>query len=387
MTRARHVFSWMSTAIILAAMACSDQPTEPRDRTGPTTLADSIFGIGRTQWFTTDEGGAWLMVPALDEGRVYFERDAGELIALDRTTGALLWHSPFITANNAVIAGNFVGAPWGSLPIFDRVTGQETNHFLYGPTSLSGNAVSDGTNFYVGTHNGHVLGINASTGASVFDTDVGLGHAIAHGTTVSGNLVAVTLAQAGPFLDADSGFVAVVHRNGGALRWRVTLPDTLVNPGITEPPLIVGGLVIVRTWGHAVYALDLFSGAISWSADMSFGQPRTANGGFAACDGHVIVPGGDLGLSSINVTNGSTTWHRSDLGEGSLFNVQCLNGTVIARSGRLRILDAATGADLARYPIIEPFDDVREFFIASATRDETSLYIGTTYGFAKVKAP
>ena len=397
MLRARRYVLTMSSAILIAILvACSDGTTEPRNPS-TATLVDSLFGAGNTQWFTADSAGAWTMVPTFDEGRVYFERDVtwdgdnivapAELVALDRTTGTVIWHSPFISAHNAAIAGNFVGAPWGSMPIFDRFTGEETNHFLYGSTSLSGNAASDGAQFFVGSHDGHVLAINASTGGSNWDTDVGLGHATAFGTAVSGNLVAVTLKHfAASGTDKDSGIVAVVNRQGGGTRWRVVLPDTLRRAGIVEAPIIVGGLVLVATQGHSVFAFDLFSGTPSWSVDASYGHPIDASDGLAACNGQVIVPTGDLGLSALAVSDGHMLWHRSNLGEGSLRGLQCSYGTVIVPAASMRILDASTGADRARYPVLSPIDD-GGIWIASAIRDESFLYVGTTRGFAKVKAP
>ena len=81
-------------------------------------------------------------------------------------------------------------------------------------------------------------------------------------------------------------------------------------------------------------------------------------------------------------------WKRGDLGEGSLFGVQCSHGTVMTRgSAGLQLFQAPTGVRLARYPVRDPGSAGREFWITSVVRDEQFLYVGTTYGFVKVTAP
>jgi glucose dehydrogenase len=65
------------------------------------------------------------------------------------------------------------------------------------------------------------------------------------------------------------------------------------NPGIVEPPVIVGEVVIVVTQVHDVRAFDPRTGAPRWRADVSFAAREWASEGLA-CEGLVIVPTGDL---------------------------------------------------------------------------------------------
>ena len=389
-------------AVALAAIgACDDGPTRPRRVANPRALADTVFGAGAVGWFTPDSVGAWTMRPEPDGPRVYFERDmeltatgkvAGpaRLVAIDRETGALLWHRPFISAHNAAVAGDVVGAVWGSLPMFDRGSGTPALHFTYGSTSLASNVVSDGVRFYVASHDGHALAVDPVTGAAAWDADLAGGPStVGFGVALSGDALAVALKHfraAGT--QRDSGIVAVVDRASGAVRWRVVLPGSVADPGIVEPPAIVGGLVIVVTQGHDVRAFDLATGALRWQADASFaaGDGEYASNGLAACEGLVIVPTGDLGLAALDTATGAVRWRLPDLRDGSLRGVECSHGTVLTLGSRLRVLDALTGAARAVYPITEP-GERSDFRITSATRDDRWLYVGTTHGYARVRAP
>jgi outer membrane protein assembly factor BamB len=339
------------------------------------------------------------MRPELDDTRVYFERElmvtasgitSAQLVALDRTTGKLLWNHAIISASTAAVAGDVVGAVWGGLEIVQRTTGAPRQRFTYSGTSLSGNVVSDGSRFYVVTHNGHALAVNPSSGAADWDTDLSAGSATTtgFGVTVASDLVVVTLKyfRVAPFnTSVDSGIVAAVDRATGALRWRVTLPSSEVNSGIVEPAVVTQGNAIAVTQGHHVVALDLQSGAQRWEFDASEGSSITASDGIAACDGMVIVPTGALGLVALDAATGSLRWKLGDIEQGSLFDLYCSYGTVMTIGG-LRVFDAATGAALATYPLSFFLHD-GSFWINSVVRDAEWLYVGTTRGYAKVKAP
>lgn len=386
----------MASLVLLAG--CQDEPTVPRlDPNAPKTLADSVFGAGNVEWYTPDASGALTMQPSLDEKRVFMQRErllnsAGgvardqELIALDRVTGVIQWHTPLVGSQNTASAGDIIGAVQGSLPLFNRWTGAQANHFVYdGP--LSTNVASDGTTLFVGSKDGHAMGVNPATGSVMWDIPLaGDSPKTATGVASSGNSVAFTLAYKGPTdLSGDSGIVAVVLR-GGSLRWRAAVPARHIWASIYAAPVIMGGLVVVVTAGHEVFAFDLASGALSWYADVRYGD-ITYNRALATCDGRIIVGTGDQGLASLSAIDGSEQWHVAAIGDG-VDGVQCSYGTVLVGRGGLTVLDAATGAQVARYPLIVPEpDENRPLWFPSVVRDETHFYVGMSHGFAKVKAP
>ena len=384
-------------AASLLALAACESPFTPV-LGGGGTAADQAFGAAHVRWFVPDEAGGWTMRPELAGPYVYFERDLelspggtvvnrAQLVALDRATGAEAWAQPIVTGENAAVAGDVIGAVWGSLPMFDLATGAQLHVFRYGQVSLSGNVATDGERFYVLTHDGHALAVNPGQGTTRWDTDLaGAGTATGFGVAVEGEAVAVTLKHFGSTAaPGDSGFVAVLDRGTGAVRWRAALGEGL-DPGFTDPPTIAGGLVVTRG-NHEVRAWDLRSGAPRWRFDARGPGVTYGGSGLASCEGLVIAPTGNLDVVALDAATGAVRWRVRAQDLGSLMSLDCSHGTVLARGSRLSVFDARSGARRASYPIRDPDDGRREFMIAAATRDAEFLYVSTTYGYMKVDAP
>jgi outer membrane protein assembly factor BamB len=382
----------------LVPLGACDVPTGPAElprRAG--LIAEGVFGRESLRWFIPDSAGAGTMDPLLDGPRVYFGREAWSspsgarlgppgLRALDRSSGAPLWKRTVISAINAALAGDRVGAVWGSLATAGRASGAHPRDYSYGPTSLSGNVVSDGTRFYLGTHDGHVLAVDP-TGATAWDRGLAGGPSTpVFGLALSGDALAVTLKHfRRSAAEGDSAVVALLDRATGAPRWRVVLAG---DAGAVQRPVITSGVVIAVTEKHEVFALDQESGAVRWQKSVHYSSSLDRSDGLSACDGMVVVATGDMGATALDASTGTERWRVRDLGAGPLRHLECSHGTVLALGSgpAMHVLDARTGTVRARYPRRIP-DAARGFFFASATRDETSLYVGTSYGFAKVAAP
>ncbi len=385
----------------LVPLSACDAPTGPAELPRRVDLiAEGVFGRESLRWFIPDSAGAGTMDPLLDGPRIYFDREewvspSGKLLglrdlrALDRSSGALLWKRPIISAINAALAGDRVGVVWGSLATAKRVSGAEPRDYSYGPTSLSGNVVSDGTRFYVGTHDGHVLAMDP-TGTIAWDRGLAGGPSTpVFGLALSGDVLAVTLKHfRRSAAEGDSAIVALLDRATGALRWRVGLAGASGDAAVVQRPVITTGLVVAVTEQHDVHALDQESGAVRWQKSVQYGSSLDPSRGLSACGGLVVVATGDMGLTALDATSGTERWRVRDLGAGPLRRLECSHGTVLAHGygPAMHVFDARTGTVRARYPRRMP-DAARGFFITSATRDETALYVGTSYGFAKVAAP
>jgi putative pyrroloquinoline-quinone binding quinoprotein len=369
--------------------------------TSSPAVADRIFGRGRARWFIPDDVGAWTMQPLLDGPCVYFSRNLPlspsgsvigepELRALHRDTGATVWKGGIpSSAHNAAVAGDVVGTVWGSLAMFGRASGVPTRVFRYDSTSLSGNVVADGGLFYVGSHDGHVLAVDAATGSIQWDRDLAGGSSTTvFGLALSGDALAVTLKRFRKTgSEADSGIVAVLDRTTGAQRWRLILEGAGDEFAIVEAPVLATGLVVVITQGFHVQAFDLQTGAARWRQNVSMIAGNYTSRGLTACDDLVIAPTGDLGLVALDAVTGAVRWRLGDLDIGSLWRLECSFNTILVLGSSMQVLDARTGALRAHYPVREPDDWRREFYITSATRDENSLYVGSTFGYARVIAP
>jgi outer membrane protein assembly factor BamB len=391
----------IATAALVLLLGACDTVTLPGAGAGDVARAAELaFGAERVRWYTPDRVGGWTMRPEIAGPHVYFERDLelsrtgqvvnrAQLVALDRETGAVSWAQTMGTAGNAAVAGTVVAAVWGSLPMFDRATGAPLPVFRYGATSLSGNVVTDGARFYVTTHNGHALAVDPATGTADWDTGLaGPGTAVAFGSALHGELLAVTLKRFGsPAAPGDSGIVAVLDRATGAVRWRVAVSDGR-DPGITDAPVDAGDLLVTRSGGHTVRAWDLRSGTPRWRFDGGgSGGVVYGGSGLAVCEGLVIAPTGDLGIVALDAATGTVRWKAGAADLGSLSSLECSHGTVLALGSRLAVYDARSGARRARFPIREPLDGERAFMIASVARDAEFLYVSTTYGWAKITAP
>jgi outer membrane protein assembly factor BamB len=386
-----------AAAILLPLGAC-DSVLLPGTATGdPARAAEVAFGAARVRWYTPDRVGGWTMRPELTGTHVYFERDLelgrkdqvvnrAQLVALDRETGAVSWAQTMGTAENAAVAGNVVGAVWGSLAMFERTTGAPLSVFRYGATSLSGNVVTDGARFYVTSHNGHVLAVDPATGAAEWDVHLA-GSAAGFGTALHGDLLAVTMKHFGSApVWGDSGIVAVLDRNSGAVRWRAAVGEGR-DPGITNPPVVAGDLLVTRG-GNDVRAWELRSGAPRWRYDASGTSGANYGGsGLAVCEGLVIAPTGDLEIVALDAATGKVRWKVRADELGSLSSLECSHGTVLALGSGFAVYDARSGARRARFPIREPYDGEREYMIAAVTRDAEFIYVSTTYGWAKITAP
>lgn len=387
-TTCRVVYAALPLLLFAAAGACREKsPTRPEDLL--LTWADSAFGKDAVEWVVDDTAGAWTMEPELDEIHVYFESDAGHLVALDRTSGALKWKGDIIAAQNAAIAGEFVAAIWGGLEVFHRSTGQQRYRFVYPNTSLNSNVESSGGRFHMLTHHGRAVAIDAADGSIEWDTNLAGGSGTGgFGVAVAGEMIIATLKhfQTSPE-GADTGIVAALSASIGAVRWRVTInPDSFQHAGIVRPAVLSGSNVIVKTQGHDVFAFDIATGERRWKFDADYGSPTMGSDGLSACNGRVILATGDLGLVALDAATGAIQWKVPDLEQGSLRSIRCSHGTVLVL-GSMLVLDAATGRRLATYPIVDPGAFDAPFWITGATRDESSLYIATTRGYAKVAAP
>lgn len=396
-SRLRFLEAAAALACLLGLTACLDVFAPVRPPPDLRDIAETAFGADALVWFTPDSAGAGTMVPELSGAHVYFERDMqvsggqvasqARLVALDRGSGQVAWQGPINTAGNAAVARGVVGAVWGSLMMFDQASGAPVHTYRFGATSLSSNVVSDGSRFYVATHDGHAVAVDPATGQAAWTTRLAQGPTSpGFGVALSGDALAVAVKHFGTGAAApDSGIVAVLDRATGAVRWRAALQG-VADPGIVSPPAIVDGMVVVVTQGHDVRAFDLQTGAPRWQADVSFATLEFASDGLAACEGRVIVPTGDLGLAGLDAATGALRWRRRDIGQGSLHGVQCAHGTALTVGGGVSLFDARTGTlrlahprDLAAVP--------PGFRIRAATRDEAFLYVATSIGYAKVRVP
>jgi outer membrane protein assembly factor BamB len=367
------------------------------DREAPRVASWAAEAFGENVgWSLDDPQGAGFMPPSLGATQVYFERlvastgsvqtGPDQLVAVDREAGRFVWGANIISAFNADTAAGFVGAPWGSLEIFNHSTGARMSSFHAPGSGTNSNVVSDGSHFFVLGFNGHAFSVDAATGASVWETNLSNATSLdGFAVTLAGSrVIAVLKYFRSTGVTEDSGIVVALDRATGAVQWRVSLGTLVQNSGAHEAAVVSGSTVVARTERHAVIALDLATGSVRWQFDAAYGHPTNGSDGLAACDGRVIVASGDFGLVALDAVSGQVIWKIGDIDQASLRGIKCSYGTVLA--GALAVFDAATGTRLGTYPHYYPYGS-RDLYITGAVRDKDWIYAATSYGYAKFRAP
>jgi outer membrane protein assembly factor BamB len=367
---------------LLVALSCAD-PTGPAPR-----WAIDAFDPG-VVWATDDTAG----LVVVDGQRVYVATNdvpPRRLRALEKDNGAPVWTAPVLgAAQDMIVAGGRIALD--AFEFYDPPTGSRVAA-SGGGTGLTS---TDGTAVYAGTWStGYAYAANATTGAILWNTKIS-GSATGtygRGSAVIGNRVVVSmryLRSSGT--TSDTGIVAGLDRTTGAILWRRALDGpTSQNPFPFPhgPVLVSGDKVYVITDDHQIIAMSPETGAEIWRVDLNGSlNTWTISHGGAACDGKLYVPTGQLGLAALNAETGAIIWNVP-VPIGSLYEVQCANGLVLARSGHVTVHDATTGALRRQFPRPRtgPFDPpTDDLFIHGMRSDASGIYLATTLGTARVQ--
>jgi polyvinyl alcohol dehydrogenase (cytochrome) len=145
--------------------------------------------------------------------------------------------------------------------------------------------------------------------------------------TLGVSAVAVALALPAPALGdwPQYGRDLANSRDAGAAGPSATQVPTLAESwrfgsedgDFTGTPAVVGGTVVVGSYGGTVFALDSGTGALKWSRDLYPGpsgdREPTINGSVAIADGRVYVPLADVDtprLVALRLSDGAVLWDR-----------------------------------------------------------------------------
>ena len=232
------------------------------------TLYARNAGTGKVLWgYPT--GGAITSTPAVDNNRVFVYSTGGVFYALNATTGKLLWQrsigadsdSSPVTANGVVYVGTHYD---GNLYAFNEVTGSMVWNF---PTSgpLDSPAVAGGI-VYVGSQDGTVYAVKASTGIQVWKRATG--KIVDSSPAVSGGQV---------YIGNDGGTLYSLNASTGSVSWSLT-PDSWP---IRDSPAVDGGDVFIASDYGRVYAIDVATHKVAWTTVTGFeirSSPAIAHG-------------------------------------------------------------------------------------------------------------
>jgi outer membrane protein assembly factor BamB len=195
----------------------------------------------------------------------------------------------------------------------------------YGGSSL---AVVNGV-VYLGSDDGNVYALNASTGAKLWSYTTG---AVGSSPAVANGVVYVS----------SGGGVYALNASTGAKLWSYTTVG-----GTASSPAVANGVVYVGSNDNNVYALDAATGAKLWSFQtgglISYSSPAVANGA-------VYVGSSDYNVYALNASTGALIWkYATEYFVDS--SPAVANGVVYIGSEDKNVyaLNASTGAKLWSY--------------------------------------
>ena len=182
--------------------------------------------------------------------------------------------------------------------------------FSTGDKIRSSAAVVNGV-AYVGSNNGYVYALNASSGALIWQYHSG--SQIESSPAVIDNVVYI-----GVLWDGHNGYVSALNATTGALIWRFA-----TNSGIESSPTVVNGVVYVGSYYGFVYALNASNGAQIWSyltGSFVFSSPAVHNG-------VVFIGSGDGNVYALNASIGTKIW--SNQTGGKIYASPAVVGNVV----------------------------------------------------------
>jgi outer membrane protein assembly factor BamB len=253
---------------VIAAASC-ERPTQP--------------GSGRVLWHVDGKGWG---TPTFDNTTAYFVGYDHELVAVNKTSGRLLWHGhesdPGSNTNgrSAVIAASIVAIGDADIHGFDRVSGARRWDFHpaigYDPGLYD--ITSDGQTIFAGSPSGHVYAIDGATGVQQWVTAVAADdNSGTFDPVLEQGILYVCVKH---FTNPTSGGVVALDAQTGGVRWTQDLP---ANPPFGGAACnlrvaISGDLVVAASDAGKIYAFDRLTGAIRWTAPQLSGLPPGSYG-------------------------------------------------------------------------------------------------------------
>lgn len=251
------------------------------------------------------------LAPAVDSGMVFAADWKGSVFAYQAATGRELWRQDWKTeitgglfhAEGLLLFGTgdahlyAIGAGDGALRWKTRVSSEVVSS----PRLANGIVIAQ-------TNDGKIFGIDASGGKILW--------------TEQRSVPALTLrGAASPAISAD-GIVIAGHGNGklsaldlrnGALLWEASIAipqgrselQRMVD--IDADPLIIAGVVYAVAYQGRIAALDLTSGRLLWTRDMS------SHAGMTGDDRHLFITAADSTVYALDRHSGATLWKQEGL--------------------------------------------------------------------------
>jgi outer membrane protein assembly factor BamB len=223
---------------------------------------------GRRRW-SFKAGGAIRSRPAVWSGAVFFQADDGYLYKVGITNGEVRWR---VRVDEK---------PIERLPLDDPRTRYDR---------FASDVAIDGGRLYLGTHDGHVLALDASRGARVWDFTAG-----------DSVLAAPTVDSRRVYFGSYDGHVYALDAAKGRLVWKY---DT--RRPVVSRPAIGCGLIVVGSRSYDLFGLDAGNGQLRWKRYFWFSWIESSA---TIRDGVAYVGSSDAaGAFAFDVCTGRRLW-------------------------------------------------------------------------------
>ena len=339
---------------------------------------------------------------SLDQTLVYSTNEAGDVEAMNASTGQIVWSVSLgypIVASPLVVDGSLwvgseinptlfklnadTGAQECSVPVSGKLDSSPTYGIGAGGQLTIYEGVLDNA-----TTIGPLLAVTAATCQVTFsvtpEPESGPWNPISYATDANGRALAIMGTS-----DPDDAIYAV-DATTGAPAWRVVSPfpgDNDFAAGATVSPPGTNGFAdgVVYSPGKDgnLYAIDLTTGSTMWMFDFSgyLGRTRVISRSTAALDGSVLVFGTSAGVMAYDVVARRVLWTAAEPNHSEVLSSPAIVGPpgseVVAfgdLGGAVRILSLATGTQL--YSL-----QTNGYVIASPAATDGNIVIASSDGF------
>ncbi|WP_065761365.1 MULTISPECIES: outer membrane protein assembly factor BamB [Pseudomonas] len=346
------VIAWKPAAVLalaLLAVGCSSNSKKELPPAELTSFTEEV--VLKKQWSRSIGDGQGetfnMLVPAIENDRIYAADVNGLVMGLDRLNGDVIWKKKLeLPVSGAVGVGYglvMVGTLKGDVIALDASTGEEkwrsrvTSEVL-APPATNGDVV------VVQTQDDRVIGLDASTGDRRWIYESTPAVLTLRGTGAP--IVTNRLAVAG----LSTGKVIALDTQNGVPVWeqRVAIPqgrselDRVVD--IDGGLLLSGGVIYVASYQGRVAGLELESGRVLWQRDAS------SSAGVAQGFGNVYVSEATGTVEGIDERSSTALWSNDSLARRQLSAPEVFSSYVAVGDleGYLHLLSQVDGRFVGR---------------------------------------
>jgi outer membrane protein assembly factor BamB len=311
---------WKNAAVLALAVLAVGCSSNSKKELPPAELPDITEEVSLDKGWSRSIGDGQgetynLLVPAVDGDIIYASDVNGEVMAINRFNGDVIWEQDLeLQVSGAVGVGYglvMLGTLKGEIVALDATNGEEkwrarVNGEVLAPPANNGDVV------VVQTQNDTLFGFDAATGNQrwIYENTPAVLTLRGTGAPIVTNNLAVAGLSTGKVLALD------IQRGIPVWEQRVAVPqgrselDRVVD--IDGGLLLSGGIVYVATYQGRVAALDLESGRVLWQREAS------SYAGLAQGFGNVYVSLANGTVEGVDERSASALWSNDALARRQL---------------------------------------------------------------------